>query len=91
MVGPHVPSGRHLAANLLDVTMVERSCRRRKDLLVLDPDVLLIQRFEARQTVSKLRKIGLRETIVRKPLTNQFIDGRVVRFGFVVIVFEPVQ
>jgi hypothetical protein len=86
-----VSACRHLGSNLLDLRPIERSRRRRENLLILDPDVLLVERLEARQAFSKLLDVGLVQAIVRQPLMHEFVDGRVMPFRFVMVVFEPVQ
>jgi hypothetical protein len=86
-----VSARRHLGSNLLDLRPIERSRRCRENLLIFDPDVLLVERLEAHHAFSKLLNVVLWQAIVRQPLMHEFVDRRVMPFRFVVVVFEPVQ
>lgn len=90
-VQAQLSSCRHHTADLANLSRVEQSCRRRKQLLILDGNVALTQRLSTRQTLPQFGGLRQHQTIIREPPSHQHVDCRVMLCGFVVVPFEPVE
>jgi hypothetical protein len=70
--------------------IVEHSCCRREQFLILDGDVPLIQDLQLGQALTQLRGVGRRQTVLREPTLHKHTDGGVVGVGLIVIMFKTV-
>jgi hypothetical protein len=83
-----VPARCHLAANLLELRVVQHACCGRKHVVIFNRDVTPVQGFEMRQMLTKFLDVRRRKMIVGNPPPAELVDGGVMALRLVVIVFE---
>jgi hypothetical protein len=69
---------------------VQDACRRRKQLLIFNPDVPLIQRLQLSQPLTQVRGVRRLQTVLCEPTLHEHADGCVMLVGLIMVVLEAI-
>ena len=90
-LGPSFPSGDHLEADLEELAGGEYPGGGRKQLAILDADVLFVDALERREVRVQRTHFHRMETACRQPPPPEHVHRGVMSVGRVVIPLQPVE